>query len=118
MAVSQQHITSSTPMGGNLVAGGSTFRLWAPRAKQVFICGDFNNWSRNAASVLVKNPDNRWTGFVAGAKEGDKYKFYAVGEGSEGFKRDPYARELTNTWPNPDCVLRSAGTFPWQDWTW
>src|SRR5688572_3233517 len=118
MPASQQHITSSTPMGANLIDGGATFRVWAPRAKQVFVRGDFNNWTRDDASLLLKNGDNRWTGFMPNARDGDKYKFYIVGDGSEGYKRDPYARELPIAWPNPDCILRSAGTFPWQDWSW
>ena len=25
---------------------------------------------------------------------------------------------MTKVWPNPDCILRSAATFPWQDWNW
>jgi 1,4-alpha-glucan branching enzyme len=118
MSASQQNITPATPMGANLVQGGATFRVWAPRAKMVHICGDFNNWTRDDASLLVKNGDDRWTGFMPNARDGDKYKFYVTGEGTEGYKRDPYARELTVAWPNPDCILRSAGTFPWQDWSW
>jgi 1,4-alpha-glucan branching enzyme len=105
-------------MGTNLVPGGATFRLWAPRAKDVYIRGDFNAWVMDESSRLVKNADGRWTGFMPGATDGHRYKFYVVGTGTEGFKRDPYARELTNKWPDPDCVLRSAGTFPWQDWSW
>lgn len=118
MPASQQHITASTPMGANLVDGGATFRVWAPRAREVYVCGDFNSGRRDASSLLLKNADGRWTGFMVGAKDGQKYKFYVVGEGSEGPKRDPYARDLTNVWPNPDCILRSAATFPWQDRNW
>jgi 1,4-alpha-glucan branching enzyme len=118
MPASQQHVSLSTPMGANLVDGGATFRVWAPRAKEVYACGDFNAWNRDASSLLVKHADNRWTGFMPGAQDGHKYKFYVVGEGTEGFKRDPYARELTQHWPNPDCILRVASSFPWQDWSW
>ena len=105
-------------MGANVVGGGATFRVWAPRAQRVYVCGDFNGWTRDCDSLLLKQGDRRWTGFVAGAKDGDEYKFYVVGEGSEGFKRDPYARELTRAWPNPNCILRSPETFPWQDRDW
>jgi 1,4-alpha-glucan branching enzyme len=118
MPASQQNITPSTPMGATLTSGGATFRVLAPRAKEVYIRGDFNGWAMDASSLLVPDGTGRWTGFVAGAKDGHKYKFYVVGNGTEGFKRDPYARELTPTWPNPDCILRSAATFPWQDWSW
>lgn len=105
-------------MGANLVQDGATFRVWAPRARMVHVCGDFNGWVRDDSSLLVRQGDGRWTGFVPNARDGDKYKFYVTGDGTEGFKRDPYARELTVAWPNPDCILRSAGSFPWQDWSW
>ena len=118
MPASQEHITTSTPMGLNLVATGATVRVWAPRAREVFICGDFNGFARDESSRLVRNEDGRWTGFVPGVTDGDLYKFYVVGEGSEGFKRDPYARQLTNEWPDPHCIVRSPDSFPWQDQGW
>ncbi|MBI3280119.1 MAG: alpha amylase C-terminal domain-containing protein [Acidobacteria bacterium] len=118
MPASQQHITSSTLMGATLVDGGATFRVWAPQANKVYISGDFNGWQQDDASLLERNDDQRWTGFIPGAQDGHKYKFWIEGHGTSGYKRDPYARELTNAWPNPDCILRSAGTFPWQDWSW
>ena len=105
-------------MGGTLVPGGATFRVWAPAARAVFVVGDFNNWTRDDNALLVQHPDGRWTGFFPNAADGMKYKFFVIGEGSQGHKRDPYARELTNKWPNPDCVLRAANSYPWQDWTW
>jgi 1,4-alpha-glucan branching enzyme len=105
-------------MGANLIDGGATFRVWAPRASEVYACGDFNDWVRDDTSLLVKHGDGRWTGFIDGAHDGDNYKFYVVGAGSEGFKRDPYARELTSVWPDPACIVRSAAAFPWQDSTW
>ena len=33
MTVRFQFVDGSTPMGANLVAGGATFRTWAPRAR-------------------------------------------------------------------------------------
>src|SRR5688572_9777075 len=119
MAASQEHIGPSTPMGGNLVGGGATFRVWAPRARRVHVTGDFNGEARDEGSLLLKNAQTgHWTGFVPGAKDGDRYKFHVTGEGSEGPKRDPHARELTNEWPDPHCILRSPSSFPWQDAGW
>ena len=46
------------------------------------------------------------------------YKFWVDGKGSSGPKRDPYARELEDAWPNPKCIVRASNTYPWQDWTW
>ncbi len=37
MTVEFQFVDCTTPMGANLVAGGATFRTWAPRARHVFL---------------------------------------------------------------------------------
>jgi 1,4-alpha-glucan branching enzyme len=59
MPASQQHISPATPMGVNLVGGGATVRVWAPRAREVFLCGDFNDFARDDSARLVRNPDGR-----------------------------------------------------------
>src|SRR5215813_9559313 len=100
MPLPQDHIDTNTPMGANLVANGATFRVWAPRGHAVYVNGVFNGTSRftkdaDSTLLLQKNGDDRWTGFVSGVKEGDRYKFYVLGPtGYSGYKRDPYAREL------------------------
>ncbi|BCA61200.1 hypothetical protein HMP09_0434 [Sphingomonas sp. HMP9] len=118
MAVTQEHIGAQTPMGATLVDAGATFRVWAPLAREVHVCGDFNGWAHDALSLLKRQDDGRWAGFVPGLAEGHLYKFYVVGEGSEGFKRDPYARELTRGWPGPACILRSPTAYTWHDAGW
>ena len=39
--------------------------------------------------------------------------FYVVGDGSEGPKRDPYARELQTPFPS-ECIIRKTD-FPWHE---
>jgi len=114
MPVSLDFITDGTPMGANLVEGGATFRVWAPAAREVYVIGRFNNFERNDASLLNRLPDGIWAGFVPGAAEWQEYEFYVVGEGSEGPKRDPFARELTPNWPESNCILRASG-YRWND---
>ena len=63
MAASQMHITPRTPMGANVLPDGTTFRVWAPGAHEVHAVGDFNDWTRDEASKLVRHDDGRWTGF-------------------------------------------------------
>lgn len=118
MPASQEHVSASTPMGATLVTGGATFRVWAPAAREVHVLGDFNGWVRGGGSLLHRHDDGRWTGFCPGVTDGTRYKFYVVGEGSEGFKRDPHARELTPDWPNPDCIVRRHDSYPWHDAGW
>ena len=105
----------SAPMGGTLVPGGATFRIWAPRANTVCVSGDFNGWKQDVESSLRQIGGGHWATFVPGAKDGDQYLFYINGVGTSGYKRDPRARALTfqPAFPFANCVLRNPGRFPW-----
>ncbi len=118
VGINQQNVSDNTPMGAHLTANGATFRVWAPTAKNVYVIGDFNGWTPSQPWLLQSRAGGHWTGFLSGVEEGTLYKFWVEGQGSSGAKRDPYARELEHTWPNPKCIIRSASTYPWQDWTW
>ncbi len=113
MPASLDHIDAATPMGATLVPGGATFRVWAPQARAVYVLGDFNQGVRDDASLLTADAHGHWRGFIPGVEDRHRYIFYVVGEGSEGPKRDPYARELQTPWPS-DCVVRRRD-FPWHD---
>lgn len=121
--LSQSNITSSTAMGANLIAGGATFRVWAPAASAVHLKGALagtTDWSEAASgNLLVKGADGYWTGFLPGVADGDLYKYWVVGPagGTSGFKRDPYARELTaDSFPLlVSCIVRSPAAYPWHD---
>ena len=119
--ISQQNVSGATPMGANLVpGGGATFRVWAPRATSVYLYGVFGGSpleGQTDGSLMAKDGAGYWSGFVAGAREGDLYRFWVDGPGSSGFKRDPYARELAQDAPFPTCssILRSATAYPWHD---
>ena len=122
MPASQSNITSSTPLGATLAPGGVTFRTWAPKALEVYIASKQPTgtapaaFPKNSGDLLVKDAEESWGGFVPGLKDGDLYRFYVVGTGSEGFKRDPYARELEfNGYPDCNCIGRDPGTYPWHD---
>ena len=122
MPASQMNISASTPLGANLVSGGATFRTWAPAAQEVYIALKQPTGTASAAfpkhpdDLLVKDANDFWAGFVPGIKDGDLYRFYVVGIGSEGFKRDPYARELEfNGYPDCNCIVRDPHAYPWHD---
>lgn len=120
MAASQQHISTATPMGANLIAGGATFRVWAPGAKHVYVAlndVDAATYQPNPADELLKDPaTGHWTGFIPGVVDGAKYLFFVVGKQGSGFKRDPWARELElHGYPDCDCIVRDPGTYPWHD---
>src|SRR6266849_5521303 len=116
--ITQDHITEQTPDGTNLVRDstgtyvGVTVKVWGPNASAVYLNGIFNgvnSFSKDQdPNLLLQKRGEHWTGFLAGAKPGDTYKFYVVGDDGGGFKRDPYARELTlhPAFPQSDCIVR------------
>jgi 1,4-alpha-glucan branching enzyme len=125
--ITQDHITDQTPDGTNLVLDsqgeplGVTVNVWGPNASAVYLNGTFagvDAFSRDQdPSLLLQKRGEHWTGFLAGAAPGDPYQFFVVGDDGGGFKRDPYARELTLDPPFPQshCVIRDPRSFQWHD---
>jgi 1,4-alpha-glucan branching enzyme len=117
--LSRQHIFPQTPTGATLVADGATFRVWAPQASAVHLHGIFGGEVFDRLTddrLLQKDERGYWTGYQAGARDGDRYRFWVQGAGSSGYKRDPCARELDpEGFPDCFCILRAGGGFPWHD---
>lgn len=122
--LSQANLTADTPMGATLIAGGATFKVWAPSAAAVYLNGAFGgvaDWTTSASpNLLTRDAAGYWSGFLPGVSDGDVYKFWVIGPpgGGAGYKRDPYARELTPSASFPfdvHCVVRSPSAYPWHD---
>jgi 1,4-alpha-glucan branching enzyme len=120
MPLGLSHINDDTPMGAELVAGGATFRCWAPRARAVHVTGRFEGraeWEATSANLMTRDWRGYWSGFLPGVRDGDEYKFFVVGGASSGYKRDPYARELTRepVYPLASSVVRDPSAYRWHD---
>src|SRR5512144_1000810 len=113
MTASLAHVTPSTPMGATLIADGATFRVWAPHAVAVHVSGEWDGFTATEANLLTRDGAGHWRGFVPGVRDRDRYRFWVVGDGSTGPKRDPYARELETPFPG-DCIVRETD-FPWHE---
>ncbi len=117
--LSQENISAATPTGATIVPGGATFRVWAPRATAVYLNGVFSGTicdQQTDDRLLLNDGAGTWTGFQPGAQDGDTYRFWITGTGSTGYKRDPYARELSpDGFPNCFAILRPTATYPWHD---
>ena len=98
-------------MGAVPYSGGITFRVWAPHAADVFVMGEFNNWSKTA-HPLAHEGDGYWSVDVPGAKAGQEYKFLIHNGSQELARNDPYAREVTQS--NGNSVVHSPA-FDWGD---
>jgi 1,4-alpha-glucan branching enzyme len=124
----QGRIDRSSPMGANLLAGGCGFRTWAPHAKAVHVATGARlaaavadpAWRPEPRDALAPLGDGSWGGFIPGLGEGAPYLFFVEGAGSAGWKRDPFARELTGdpAFPDSFCIVREAAAWPWHDAGW
>ena len=103
---------NGAPMGATLVAGGATFRVWAPNATAVQVRGSFNNFEIRDDARLNPGPGGYWSGFLPGITAGASYKYWVTGPAGPGWKRDPWARELSES--GQDCLVCSDA-FPWHD---
>lgn len=128
MPVLGQYAGRDSPMGATLADGGVVFRTWAPAARDVYVVtaadatAGWSSWVPQPENRLTPLGDGTWAGFVPGLAEGQPYLFWVRGPegGSEGFKRDPYARELGLEPPFPDCpcLVRRDDDYPWHDAAW
>jgi 1,4-alpha-glucan branching enzyme len=118
MPASQAFITDSTPMGASLLGAGATFRVWAPGAEHVYLALDAAaGYLPRPEDELARNPvSGHWTGFFPGVADGTRYRFFVIGPGGSGLKRDPWARELDlSGYPECDCIVRDPASYPWHD---
>lgn len=97
---------------------GVRFALWAPRAHQVRVVGDFNEWqgSEHAMSPLEKS--GVWSLFVPGLAAGELYKYEIhTASGQVLLKADPYAFAAEYRPGTASRVCNLTG-YPWQDGKW
>jgi 1,4-alpha-glucan branching enzyme len=122
-------VDRDSPMGANLAPDGAGFRTWAPNARAVAVivgstalaAAQSPDWQGPSADdALDALGDGSWGGFRSGVKDGDAYLFFVAGAGSSGWKRDPFARELSldPPYPNSFCIVRDAAAYSWRDSGW
>ena len=98
---------------------GVRFTLWAPRAKNIFLVGDFSNWETKEENKLNKiNETGLWSIFIPRLKEGIKYKYYIEQEdGKAVLKADPYGI-YSEVRPNTASILCEKTKIRWSDKKW
>ncbi len=102
-------------LGCHAVEQGHIFRLWAPNARAVALCGDFSHWRE---LPMTRGADGVWNLEVPGLKDGDIYKYAVTGpDGHKVLKADPFAFHA-ETGPATGSKVWSIEGFPWQDAAW
>ncbi|MGF6853985.1 alpha amylase C-terminal domain-containing protein [Paraburkholderia sp. CI3] len=128
MSVVKGRVGRTSPMGASLMTDGTGFRTWAPNATAVFVVAGAaleptlaqEGWQPASDDAMEPLGDGTWGGLLLSIKEGDPYLFYVEGAGGSGWKRDPFARELSfaPAYPASWCLVRDPATYPWHDSAW
>jgi 1,4-alpha-glucan branching enzyme len=103
-----------TYFGAHRAEEGFVFRLWAPHARHVALCGDFNGWQGEPMACR----DGVWEAVVPHAKAYDAYKYVITGaDGVVRWKTDPYAFHA-ETRPGTAGKVYDLTPFDWGDGAW
>jgi 1,4-alpha-glucan branching enzyme len=89
---------------------GTTFRVWAPFAKKVFVTGTYNQWKKTA---MIHEGDGIWSAKSLRAKIGDEYRFLVQTDQDLLPRMDPYARKVTHSSGN--SIIYDPQAFDWDD---
>ena len=95
-----------------------SFTVWAPNAREVYLVGDFNNWSKNSHPMTNIGNSGVWNISLNDIKEGDAYKYNVVGcDGVSRLKSDPYAF-FSELRPNTASIVYDLEKYKWNDKRW
>ncbi len=101
--------------GGDV--SGTSFAVWAPTARGVRVCGDFDGWSGVATPLRSLGSSGVWEVFLPGVGPGTHYKFRMLGQdGAWHEKADPIAFG-TEIPPNTASVVTTS-EHTWSDVDW
>ena len=104
-------------LGAHAVAGGTSFRVWAPRAQEVQVRGGFNDWDGSRTPLQPVGSSGVWECFVPGIGSGEAYKFHI--RGADGQWRDKADPMATHTEIPPATASRVfASSHEWTDGEW
>ena len=97
---------------------GVYFAVWAPRAQEVAVVGDFNGWNPEKNIMKCDNDMGIYQLFIPGVKSGDLYKFCITSPSGELlYKADPYANYAEKRPGNASRVY-DIKNFKWNDSVW
>lgn len=105
--------------GAHIENDGVVFRTYAPHAQNIYVIGEFNDWTDSEESKM-KRIDERgvYELFIAGAKKGQLYKFRIIQAlGNTADKADPYAF-YSQLRPDTASVIEEIHTPIFKDSKW
>ncbi|MGH9043310.1 MAG: 1,4-alpha-glucan branching enzyme, partial [Acidimicrobiales bacterium] len=112
------HRNLGSKLGARLLPGGegARFGVWAPAASAVAVIGDFNGWTKGEP-LAPRGSSGIWEGEVAGARQGNVYKFAIETRWGEHLeKADPIAM-YAEVPPRTGSVIWDLN-YDWGDRAW
>lgn len=104
-------------LGAHQVDDGYVFRVWAQNAQQVWLVGDFNQWT-DTLPMNKRAESGVWEIETNQVKEGQLYKYKVKqANGREVLKIDPFAVHFEAR-PGTAAVLHSIPQKKWRDGLW
>ncbi|WP_253773557.1 1,4-alpha-glucan branching protein GlgB [Goodfellowiella coeruleoviolacea] len=103
-----------TPSG---LVEGVSFAVWAPNARGVRVCGDFDGWNGRAYPMRSLGSSGVWELFIPGVSAGTRYKFRLLGaDGQWHEKADPMA--FATEVPPATASVVASSVHTWADDEW
>lgn len=106
-------------LGLHFVGQSAVFKVWAPNADSVALCGDFNGWNLSSHPLQRETEMGVWC-IRLPAKElpiGSTYKYAITKNGNTVLKADPYAFE-SQTLEKTASVITKFPKHDWEDAKW
>ena len=95
------------------------FRVWAPNADFVSVCGDFNGWNRDADPMFRATDGGVWELSLPLDRVvmGQCYKYCIRNHGREMLKADPYGFSMQRP-PETASLICDISGYTWRDAGW
>ncbi len=104
--------------GPHIEEGKMSFRVWAPNASAVSLCGDFDGWGAGLALARITE-GGIWEIFTDILPRGTRYKYrIRTADGREIMKADPYALYAEKPPATASVIDHSAFSYEWNDDGW
>ena len=106
-------------LGLHFIGQTAVFRVWAPNADRVTLCGDFNLWNRDSHPLSRETDMGIWV-IKLPSKDvpiGSTYKYAITKDGKTVLKADPYAFH-SQTLEKTATVVSRLPSHKWEDAYW
>ena len=106
-------------LGMHIEGESIVFRVWAPNADCVSVCGDFNFWNRDADPMTRVTEGGVWELKIPASRieMGQYYKYCIRNKEKELLKADPYGFSMQRP-PETASLICDISGYTWRDEGW